>query len=117
MSEGESIRFPQQAVFDQAAGTISSGHDPLGGVPDQIAELGLPALLVGMWPTGLELVAALGAAFDVATLAHQNHSASVQSAIKAISESGKNYHKAEQQNYTVISHLRSSVPSSPDVQA
>lgn len=107
---GKEIRVPQQAVFDQAAGTLSDGHDPLANSPTQLADLGVTALLAGPWLAG-----ALEAAFGVAAQAHQNHTDNVQSTIKAIAATGKNYHATEDENEFAIKRIRPMIPSEKDV--
>jgi hypothetical protein len=111
---GKDLQVPQQTVFDQAAGTLSTGHDPLADSPTQLADLGLPALLVGMWPTGLALAGALETAFGVAAQAHQNHSNNVQSTVKALAATGKNYQATEDETELAATRLRPLILSERD---
>ena len=111
MSEGEKPQFPDRSVFDGAASTVSNGLEPLAGVPNQLAGLGMSEALVGMWPTGIELAAAIGMALGVAALAHENHTKSVQGAVDKLSETGKRYHATEAENRAMISHLTSIIPN------
>ncbi|MEV0405361.1 hypothetical protein [Actinoallomurus sp. NPDC050550] len=111
MSEGEKLQFPDRSVFHGAAGTVSSGLEPLSDTSNQLAGLGISEALVGMWPTGIELAAAIGMALGVAAAAHENHTKSVQGAADNISEAGKRYHATEAENHAMISHLRSIIPN------
>jgi hypothetical protein len=107
MSEREELQFPDRSVFDGAASTVSNGLDPLAATSNQLAGLGISEALVGMWPTGIELAAAIGMALGVAAAAHENHTKSVQGAVDNISEAGKRYHATEVENCAMISRLGS----------
>ncbi|MFB9835381.1 hypothetical protein [Actinoallomurus acaciae] len=111
MSEGEELQFPNRPAFDGAASTVSNGLQPLAGTSDQLASLGISEALVGMWPTGIELAAAIGMALGVATVEHENHAKSVQSAIEKLSETGERYHATEAKNYAAISRLKPTIPN------
>ncbi|GAB3975152.1 hypothetical protein GCM10029978_058550 [Actinoallomurus acanthiterrae] len=111
MSEGEKLQFPDRSAFDGAASTVSNGLEPLAGTSNQLAGLGISEALVGMWPTGIELAAAIGMALGVAAAAHENHTKSVQAAVDNLSEAGKRYHAAEAENYAMISDLKSVIPN------
>ncbi|MCO6008467.1 hypothetical protein NE236_26170 [Actinoallomurus purpureus] len=111
MSEGEKLQFPDRSVFNGAASTVSNGIEPLAGTSNQLAGLGISEALVGMWPTGIELAAAIGMALGVAAVAHENHTKSVQATVDNLSETGKRYHAAEAENCAMISHLKSIIPN------
>lgn len=111
MSEREELQFPDQPAFDGAASTVSNGLEPLAGTSDQLAGLGISEALVGMWPTGIELAAAIGMALGVAAVKHENHAKSVQAAVDKLSETGKRYHVTEAKNYAMISRLKSNTPN------
>ncbi|GLY83911.1 hypothetical protein [Actinoallomurus iriomotensis] len=109
MSEGEELKFPHRSVFDGAASTVSNGLEPLADTSNQLAGLGISEALVGMWPTGIELAAAIGMALEVAAVQHENHAKNVQAAVDKISQSGKLYHASEADNSAIVSDLKSNI--------
>lgn len=110
MSDGEELHFPHRSAFDGAASTVSNGLEPLADTSNQLAGLGISEALVGMWPTGIELAAALGVGLGVAAAAHENHAKSVQAAVDKLSETGKRYHLTEAENDANMSQLKSIIP-------